>query len=280
MKENKSYPIVAWWSGGITSAVACLWAVRTHENVRVIFIDTKNESHDTDVFKINCQFLYDKKIETITNHNYLSIEDVWRKFKTLNTATGAICSSELKRTVRQQFQKENQYSHQVFGFEQGEENRAKALALNYPETKPLFPLIDLALTKKDCIQIIMNAGIAIPESYKMGYQNNNCWNTGCIQGGIGYWQKIKNEYPDKFNRMADMEHELTDIKGKPVTMLKDQKKGGGLVFLKPHPLYPEVKDISMMKGRPSKPLMDCNGFCGTNDLKKNPTELELNFNNP
>lgn len=90
---------------------------------------------------------------------------------------------------------------------------------------------------------------------------------------------MQREFPEKFNAMADMEHELTNAKGKPVTMLKDQSKGGGVVFLKPHPHYAHIKDISMMKGREPKPLTDCNGFCGVNDLERNPTELEINFNN-
>ncbi len=46
----------------------------------------------------------------------------------------------------------------------------------------------------------------------------------CIQGGIGYWQKVQRDMIEKFNTMADMEHELTDLRGEPVTMLKDQSK--------------------------------------------------------
>jgi hypothetical protein len=35
-----------------------------------------------------------------------------------------------------------------------------------------------------------------------------------------------------------------------------------------------------MKGRPPKPLTDCNGFCGTNDLNKKPENIEeINFQN-
>jgi len=271
--------IICWWSGGVTSAVACKIAIDLFgiDRCRFIFIDTKNEDESTYVFKINCEYWYGGKIETITNADYDNIEEVWKKFLSLNTAHGAICSSELKRTTRQRFQKENKYSHQVFGFEKEEKNRAKALALNYPDTKPLFPLIEKGLSKIDCVKIVTNAGIDLPNSYVIGYKNNNCFNTGCVQGGIGYWQKMRVDFPEKFDRMAKVEHNLTDLKGTPVTMLKDQSRGGGLVFLKPHPLHPHIKDISMMKGRPPKPLMDCNGFCGTNDLNKNNTELELNF---
>jgi len=51
-----------------------------------------------------------------------------------------------------------------------------------------------------------------------------------------------------------------------------------LVFLKPHPDYPNIKDISMMKGRPPEPLFECNGFCGTNDLEdRSETESEIHF---
>jgi hypothetical protein len=90
---------------------------------------------------------------------------------------------------------------------------------------------------------------------------------------------MKEDFPQKFNEMANMEHELTAIKGKPVTMLKDQSKNStGFVFLKAHPDYPELKSIDDMKGRPVEPLMECNGFCGTNDLNgPSKTEGELNF---
>ena len=83
--------------------------------------------------------------------------------------------------------------------------------------------------------------------------------------------------------MAKVEHDLTDAKGSPVTMLKDQSRkaklsGRQLVFLKKHPDYPDHKTIDDMTGRKIKPVMECNGFCGTNDfLEVNDTEKELNY---
>ena len=37
--------VIAWWSGGITSAVACKLAIDFYgkDNVQVLFIDTQNE---------------------------------------------------------------------------------------------------------------------------------------------------------------------------------------------------------------------------------------------
>ena len=278
MKGN----IICWWSGGITSAVACNLAIDIYglDNCRFIFIDTYNESSDTYRFKADCERWYKKEIETITGigGEYSSIKDVWYKHKSLNVASGAICSSELKRKVREKWQKDNEYDYQVFGFDIDEPKRAKSLKMNHSKARPVFPLMMYGLSKEDCIEIVEDTNIEIPKMYKEGFRNNNCMGTGCIQGGIGYWQKIQRMYPKKFNAMAIVEHELTDLKGQPVTMLKDQSKNGGLVFLKPHPDYPSLKDISVMKGREPEPLTECNGFCGTNDLERNPTEEEINFN--
>lgn len=276
--------IICWFSGGITSAVACKLAIEVYgvDNCRVIFIDTGNEDRDTYRFKNDCQKWYGITIETITGlskDKFPNIQSVWRHYKSLNVANGAICSSTLKRDVRLKFEKENDYKYQVFGFDIDEPKRAKAMTLNYKKAKPIYPLLLHGLTKKDCIEIVNNADIEIPRAYKLGFHNNNCLKTMCIQGGIGYWQKVQREMPDKFKAMADMEHELTNLKGQPVTMLKDQSKGGGLLFLKPHPDYPNVKDISMKKGREPKPLFECNGFgCAVNDLQpKNETQLEINY---
>jgi 3'-phosphoadenosine 5'-phosphosulfate sulfotransferase (PAPS reductase)/FAD synthetase len=277
--------IIAWWSGGVTSAVTCKICIETYgvDNVRVIFIDTMNEDDDTYRFKKDCEVWYGTEIETIKNEKYNSIQEVWEKHKSLNVATGAVCSSELKRRTREMFQKENQYTHQAFGFEIEEINRAKAMKMNHSKSKPIFPLLLFGYSKKDCIDIIQKEGIEVPKMYQLGFHNNNCFKTGCVQGGIGYWQKIRDEYPDKFDAMAEMEHKLTALKGSPVTMLKDQSKEAKesksqLLFLKPHPEYPNIKDISMIKGREVKPLLECNGFCGINDLSdRSETELEINY---
>lgn len=276
---NKDNPVVAWWSGGVTSAVTCKLCIEWlgSDNVRIIFIDTKNEDEDTYRFKNDCERWYLAPIETISNPDFSNIQEVWYKNVSLNVAHGAKCSQMLKRIVRERWQRENKFSYQAFGFDTEEVHRARSMKLNHPASVPIFPLISELLRKKECIKIIEAAKIEIPATYRLGYQNNNCWKTGCVQGGIGYWQKIKKEFPDKFDNMAKVEHDLTDLRGSPVTMLKDQSKGGGLVFLKPHPKYPNVKDISMMRGREVAPLVDCNGFCGTNDLQKAETEEEINY---
>ena len=54
--ENKK--IICWWSGGITSAVACKIALDLFKDKNeciVIMIDTGNEDDDTYRFKTDCE---------------------------------------------------------------------------------------------------------------------------------------------------------------------------------------------------------------------------------
>lgn len=291
------YDKVCWWSGGITSAVACKLSIDLFgiDNCYIIMIDTYNEDDDTYRFKKDCEKWYGKKIESISAipEYYNNIEEVWDKYSTLNTANGAICSSELKREVRKRWQKKNEFNHQIFGFEfkKSEMNRALAMSLNYPDSKPIYPLLMMAYNKAKCLEIVTEAGIEPPSSYKEGKSNNNCNKTLCVQGGIGYWQKAKRDEPKKFYSMAKREHKYTGIKGKPVTILKDQSneakqkvkdsgdKTKAFVFLVKHLDYPDNKCIDDMPPCKVEPLLECNGHCSLDDLneKKNKTYYQLNL---
>ncbi len=252
MKKTKD--IICWWSGGVTSAVAIWLAIEMFgkERVRIIFIDTFNEDADTYRFKDDCEKWYGIEIETITGigNQYKRIQDVWFTFKSLNVATGAICSSQLKRLVREKWEKENKFTHQVFGFDIFEGKRALAMKWNVPKSKAIFPLLLHAMSKSDCIEFLKYEFITIPMAYYLGFHNNNCLLTGCVQGGIGYWQKMKTDFYFKFMRMAVIEHQLTELAGEPVTMLKDQSNEGkkkkknapksDLVFLVKNPKHGRV----------------------------------------
>lgn len=266
--------VIAWFSGGVTSAIACLWALHRFENVDIVFMDTKrNEDPDTYRFLEDCErLLYNRKVKWLSNPNYGSIEQIWEKNLTLNTAHGALCSTELKREMREGYQDvANDYA-QIFGFDSSnkrEMTRHDNMRRNYPEINVISPNVAFGYSKKKCIQLLEGFGVKVPLAYYWGFMNNNCLESLCVQGGIGYYKKAQQLFPEKFYKMAMREHDFTNRKGKPVTICKDQskeaKKIGGYipVFLLPHPDYPNVKDISMFKGRQPEGLMECTGFCGT-----------------
>ena len=271
MKVCDRQRLIAWWSGGIASAVACKLAIDEYSkdfDVQIVFIDTKNEHEDTYRFLDDCSKIYGKEIKTIFSDKWDSVEQIWRTRKSLNISMGATCSAEIKKRTRVKYQDVKNDFAQVFGFdfEKSEQKRAINMMKNYPEINPLFPLIDNRLTKNDCINMVNSWGVEIPETYKLGFRNNNCFNTGCVQGGIGYWQKIAREYPDKFDYMANIEREISLDKGEPVTICKDQAEAKKkLLFLKPNPDFPEMGHIGLKKGREPESLIECNGFCSTTE---------------
>ena len=75
-----------------------------------------------------------------------------------------------------------------------------------PNFKHKFPLIEKELTKADVHGMCKELGIVRPKMYELGYPNNNC--IGCVKGGKGYWNKIRIDFPEVFDRMAKMEREV------------------------------------------------------------------------
>lgn len=275
-------------SGGVTSAVACKLAMDLYgkENCRFVFIDTKNEHEDTYRFLNDFCIFLGVKMEIISgfSDDTKSIEDIWYRYKSLNVAHGAVCSSTLKRRVREKWQKENEFTYQVFGFDINETKRARNMTLNNPDVNPIYPLLLFGYSKLKCFKLLKEWGIARPKMYDYGFDNNNCYGTGCVQGGQKYWLKWYEHDREKFNKMAEHEHKLTDLKGEPVTCLRESKnKSNGQtrpnLFLLPHPDYPHLKSLLDLKSdeiEDAENMTECNGFCGINS----PTEeTKKDFNN-
>ena len=214
--------IIAWFSCGATSAVACKIALSLYKDVKIYYIDTGTTHDDNARFIEDCQKWYGQEIIPLKSEKYSCVSDVLRK-GFINSPHGAACTLELKKKVRYKLEKELKvWDGQVWGFEFSlkEINRAIRFNQQYPYTKPLFPLIEKQITKANALGMLIEAGIKIPAMYKLGYNNNNC--IGCVKGGMGYWNKIRIDFPDKFNEIAKIEREIS------ATCLKDEN---GKVFL-------------------------------------------------
>lgn len=70
----------------------------------------------------------------------------------------------------------------------------------------LVPLIRKGLSKADCLAIITDAGIELPAMYRLGFNNANC--IGCPKGGAGYWNKIREVFPEQFYQIADIQESI------------------------------------------------------------------------
>lgn len=199
---------IAWFSGGVTSAVACKLALKQYDDVEIVFIETGSHHPDLLRFKDDCEKWFNQKI-TVIQSKYKNHFEVFEKTGVLSMPHYTPCTTLLKVRPRQEFEsKHPEITHYIWGFESGtkEENRAKKMCDRYPEYQHIFPLIDNNLNKESCLALVEQAGIKIPEMYLKGYHNNNC--IGCVRGGAGYWNKIRQDFPEHFKRMSEIERKI------------------------------------------------------------------------
>jgi len=205
---------LGWWSAGITSAVACKYAFEMYPDVKLYYIHIDTAHPDNERFKSDCEKWYGCEIKTIQSREYKDQFDAIEKTGLVNhPQRGAACTQLLKKEVRYELEELYSYNlfndytilNQVWGFEfdKTQVNRAIRFGQQYPYTNPKFPLIEKGVDKNMCAGILINAGIELPEMYKLGYSNNNC--VGCVKGGKAYWNKIRIDFPPVFYRMAKLE---------------------------------------------------------------------------
>lgn len=196
--------VIAWFSCGATSAVATKLCIDEYPNTIPAYCDTGSEHPDNKRFIRDCESWFGRDVLILRSEKYTDIWDVFKKTRYLAGVKGARCTTELKKLVRRQFEQPDDL--QVFGFDNSETKRSENFKKNNFEVNTWFPLIDNNLSKMDCLRQLQQAGIDLPAMYRLGYRNNNC--IGCVKGQAGYWNKIRKDFPETFERMALMEREL------------------------------------------------------------------------
>jgi len=232
---------LCWFSCGAASAVATKLTLESNPLALPVRIIVKREHPDNWRFADDCLWWFMKPIIELQDEKYGADPwQVWEQTGYLNGPGGARCSTELKKKVRQNFQRPDDVH--VFGYHIEEWERAKRLREMHPELDCRFPLIERMITKEDCYKIVQDAGLILPLMYRLGYNNANC--VGCCKGGKGYFNKIKVDFPHVFEWMAQHE-EKTGNRFMVRTTLRDLKPGSG-----------SHKDLV---------LPSCGMFCGENE---------------
>lgn len=212
---------VCWLSAGVSSFIAGVLAQNVDE---YIYIDVPDQHPDSLRFIHDCEKYLNRKI-VILRSKYSSVDEVLRKNRYINGPNGAPCTKHLKKLVRLAWEKENPGPYiYVWGFDKNEVQRAQRMRETFFEYDHEFPLIDNNITKEEAHGMLDVIGIKRPVMYDLGYPNNNC--VGCVKGGMGYWNKIREDFPDVFEMRAKMEDDLgaTCIKG---VRLRDLEPGKG-----------------------------------------------------
>ena len=193
---------VCWFSCGAASAVATKIALAsTKGEIIIAYTEVMEEHSDNKRFLKDCEKWFGQEILVLGNDKYeRSIYKVFEK-NYIRTPKGAPCTRSLKKQVRQRFERID--DKQVFGYTAEEQTRLDRFIDANSDVNIWCPLIEKGLTKEDCLAMLKNANIQLPEMYRLGYHNNNC--IGCVKGGMGYWNKIKVDFPEAFDKMAKLE---------------------------------------------------------------------------
>ena len=198
--------IVCQFSCGAASAVATKLALAQHGD-RCVIINAfiKNEHEDNRRFLADCEKWFDQTVTVLRDEKYgADVIEVFRRTQYIKSRHGASCTGRIKRGLLDAWKQPGDIM--VLGFTAEEQGRLDNFRENFPDREVVAPLIDRGLTKTDCKTMIERAGIKLPHMYLQGYSNANC--IGCVKGGAGYFRAIREDYPQEFQRLADIESEI------------------------------------------------------------------------
>ncbi|RHO87490.1 phosphoadenosine phosphosulfate reductase [Clostridium sp. AM43-3BH] len=212
---------VCWVSAGISSFMAGYLAGDVDE---WIYIDIKDQHPDSLRFIKDCESAIGKPIQVLRSNEYTCVDDCVRAFGGFrNPGNGfAPCTNWMKKRVRKEWENRNKDYELIYvwGFDFKEKSRAERTVESNPQARHEFPLIDRNLSKEEVHGLFERTfPFKRPFMYELGYPNNNC--LGCTKGGMGYWNKIRKDFPDVFKSRSELErlvgHSiLKDSKGSPI----------------------------------------------------------------
>jgi hypothetical protein len=213
--------------------------------VSIINAYVKEEHEDNRRFLADCEKWFNHPITILQDEKFgASATEVWKRKRFLaNGMWGAPCSYELKRTVLNKWCRPEDIF--VMGYTIEEEGRIARFFDANNGRKALFPLVDRNLTHADCLAIVERAGIELPAMYRLGYNNANC--IGCCRGGEGYWNKIRVDFPERFEEVCVIQ----DILGPGSYIFRDRNTGERF----------SLRQLPPEKGRHDEELPSCSFFC-------------------
>jgi len=196
---------VAWFSSGVSSAVGI--KLINSQIDEIIYIHINDQHPDTLRFVEECEGWYERPITRLQSR-YKTVNEAIRGAGGrgyINGPRGAACSRLLKKRVRKEWEltQGKEKLRYVWGMDSNESGRAERLIESMPEHEHLFPLIQAKIDKSSAHGILAESGKRRPIMYDLGYYNNNC--VGCVKGGMGYWNKIRRDFPIVFKQRAEIE---------------------------------------------------------------------------
>jgi len=205
-KAKRMSRVISWFSCGAASAVATILAREKYgDRMEAVYCRVVEEHPDSMRFLEDFVRVTGIPVKTITDAKYSgSIYEVFGKRRFFKNQFGAPCTTILKKDMRKSYQRPDDI--QVLGYTSEEQERIDRFIDANNDVNEDFILMSKGIGKKDCFQRITALGIELPLMYRLGYANNNC--VGCVKGGMGYWNGIRKDFPEAFDRMQKMERQI------------------------------------------------------------------------
>jgi hypothetical protein len=177
---------------------------QTHD-VQIINAFVAQEHQDNRRFLDDCESWFNRSITVMRAEKFsASIIQVFRRRGYMKGPKGAPCSLELKRKLLDGWKQPGDVM--VLGYTIEEQERLDDFIERNPDRPVIAPLIKEGLTKEDCKAMVIRAGIKLPAMYELGYENANC--IGCVKGGEGYWRAIREDFPNQFEELCQVQDEI------------------------------------------------------------------------
>lgn len=246
--------VIVHFSCGAASACAAKLAIdRYGDQVQIINAFVADEDPDNRRFLTDCEVWLGRTITVLRDMKYgASAAQVWRKKRFITNRSGAPCSKALKRDVLNAFRAEPAIIVLGYTADKREVDRLDRFIDANATTRVWAPLIEAGMTKRDCLEMVVRAGLELPRMYRLGYHNANC--PKCPKGGEGYWNKIRVDFPENFEEMASIQ----DTLGPGSYFFRDRKTGKRISLRMLDPKAGRFKD---------EPPVECGAICETPDAE-------------
>jgi hypothetical protein len=203
--------IAVWFSCGAASAVAAKKTIEKYgETHNILIVNNPVDEEDED----NKRFLTDMEnwlglpilFAKNTKIGTTSAVEVWDRRKYMSGIKGAPCTLVLKKEARYEFERNNVIDWHVLGFTVEEKHRHDRF-VKFERENVIPVLIEENLSKTDCFEILIDAGIELPLPYRLGMPNANCY--GCPKStSPTYWNLIRKIQPEVFKQRAEQSRRL------------------------------------------------------------------------
>lgn len=230
------------FSCGASSAVAAKLTIARHPDAVVVNAFIAEEHEDNQRFLNDVEEWLGVPIVRLRDEKYgASAYEVFRRNRFIKSRHGAKCSMTLKRLLLDAWSQPGDIP--VIGYREDERDRAADFLERHPDAE--FPLIEAGLGAGDVLAIIERAGLQLPWNYRNGYNNANC--LGCVKGGMGYMNKIRRDFPARFEELAKIEEGI----GPGAYLFFDRTTGKRF----------SLRQLDPSAGRHDEPLSECGFAC-------------------